>query len=196
MGIASGMVVVGDLVREGVTQENAAIGETTNLAARHQALAEPDTIVISPQTHALVGALFEYRDLGRHAIKGFVKPVHVRQVLGASKLEDRFEALNQAGTQPLLGREKELDLLLRRWEQIKRGEGRVVVLTGEPGIGKSRLARALGDSVRLEPHTPLICHCSPHHQDSALYPIISLLLRAASIERDDRAFSHWFDRQR
>jgi class 3 adenylate cyclase/tetratricopeptide (TPR) repeat protein len=187
IGIASGVVVVGDLVREGVTQENAAIGETTNLAARLQALAEPHTIVISPETHGLVGALFEYRDLGRHAIKGFPKPVHVRQVLGASKLEGRFEAMHQSGTSPLLGREEELDLLMRRWEQIKRGDGCVVLLMGEPGIGKSMLARALGERVRSEPHIPLIYHCSPYHQDSALYPIISQLLCSASIERDDSA---------
>ena len=141
--------MVGDLVREGVTQENAAIGETTNLAARLQSLAEPNTIVISPQTHRLVGALFEYRDLGQ-ALRSRALPsgVHVRQVLGASKVENRFEARHQSGTSPLLGREEELDLLLRRWEQAKRGEGRVVLVTGEPGIGKSRLTRALQERLR------------------------------------------------
>ena len=114
VAVGSGVVVVGDLVREGVTQENAAIGETTNLVARLQAIGEPNSIVIAPVTHRLVGGLFEYRDLGRHNLKGFVEPVHVRQVLGASKLDDRFEALHQAGTSPLLGREEELDLLMRR----------------------------------------------------------------------------------
>jgi hypothetical protein len=173
IGIASGVVVVGDLVREGVTQENAAIGETTNLAARLQALAEPNTIVISAEMHRLLGALFEYRDLGQHMLKGFAEPMHVRQVVGTSKLESRFMATHQAGTSPLLGRDEELDLLMGRWEQARDGEGRIVVVTGEPGIGKSRLARALGDRVRSEPHTPLIYHCSPYHQDSALYPIIS-----------------------
>jgi class 3 adenylate cyclase len=184
IGIGTGLVVVGDLIGMGESQERGIVGETPNLAARLQAMAEPGSIVIGPQTHLLLGNLFEYRDLGPHAIKGFAKPVLVRQVLGASKLDDRFEAMHQSGTSPLLGREEELDLLMRRWEQIKRGEGRVVVLTGEPGIGKSRLARALGERVRSEPHTPLIYHCSPYHQDSALYPVTSQLLRA-NIERDD-----------
>jgi class 3 adenylate cyclase len=145
IAIGSGVVVVGDLIRQGLTQENAAIGETTNLVARLQAIAEPNSVVISPVTHRLVGALFDYRDLGRHALKGFAEPVHVRQVLGRSKVESRFEAQHQSGTSQLLGREEELDLLLGRWEEAKRGEGRVVVLTGEPGIGKSRIASALRD---------------------------------------------------
>jgi predicted ATPase len=169
----------------GESQERGIVGETPNLAARLQAMAEPGSIVIGPQTHLLLGKLFEYRDLGSHAIKGFTKPVHVRQVLGASKLDDRFEAMHQSGTSPLLGREEELDLLMRRWEQIKHGDGRVVLLIGEPGIGKSRLARTLGERVRSEPHNPLIYHCSPYHKDSALHPVISQLLRAASIERAD-----------
>jgi predicted ATPase/class 3 adenylate cyclase len=187
IAIGSGVVVVGDLVREGVTQENAAIGETTNLVARLQAIAEPNSLVISPVTHRLVGALFDYLDLGRHTLKGFADPVHVRQVLGPSKVESRFEAQHQAGTSPLLGREEELELLLRRWEQAKRGEGRVVLVTGEPGIGKSRLARALRESLTSDPHTPLSYYCSPYHRDSALYPTIGQLVRAAGIERDDNA---------
>ena len=187
IAIGSGVVVVGDLIRQSVTQENAAIGETTNLVARLQSLAEPNTIVISPVTHRLVGALFDYRDLGRHTLKGFSEPVHVRQVLGASKVESRFEAQHQSGTSPLLGREEELELLLRRWEEAKRGEGRVVLLTGEPGIGKSRIARALRDRLGSDPHTPLSYFCSPHHQGSALYPFIGQLTRAAGIERDDSA---------
>ncbi len=160
IGIASGVVVVGDLVREGVTQENAAIGETTNLAARLQALAEPNTLVVSPDTHRLVGALFEYRDLGAQALKGFAEPVHVRQVLRSSSVENRFEARHQEGTTPLLGREEELDLLMRRWQQAKRGEGRVVLVTGEAGIGKSRLTRALQEWLAAEPHTGMLYHCS------------------------------------
>jgi class 3 adenylate cyclase/predicted ATPase len=185
IAIGSGVVVVGDLIREGVTQENAAIGETTNLVARLQAIAEPNSLVISPVTHRLVGALFDYRDLGRHTLKGFPEPVHVRQVLGPSKVESRFEAQHQAGTSPLLGRQEELELLLRRWEEVKRGEGRVVLVTGEPGIGKSRIARAFRDRLSPDPHKPLSYFCSPHHQDSALYPQIIQLTRAAGIERDD-----------
>jgi class 3 adenylate cyclase len=187
IAIGSGVVVVGDLMREGVTQENAAIGETTNLVARLQALTEPNTLVISPLTHRLVGALFDYRDLGRHALKGFVEPVHVRQVLGTSKVESRFEAQHQGVVSQLLGREEELEALLRRWEEAKRGEGRVVLLTGEPGIGKSRVARALRDRLSSDPHTLLSYFCSPHHQGSALYPQIGQLTRAAGIERDDNA---------
>jgi class 3 adenylate cyclase len=184
IGIASGVVVVGDLIREGVTQENAAIGQTTNLAARLQSVAAPNTVVIGPETHRLVGALFDYRDLGKHALKGFGQ-VQVRQVLGVSKVESRFEARNPSATTPLLGREEEFDLLLRRWEQAKRGEGRLVLLTGEAGIGKSRLTRALLERVAAEPHTTLSYYCSPYHQDSALHPIMGQLTRGAGIERDD-----------
>jgi predicted ATPase/class 3 adenylate cyclase len=187
IAIGSGVVVVGDLMRERVTQENAAIGDTTNLVARLQAIAEPNSLVISPVTHRLVGALFDYRDLGQHALKGFPEPVHVRQVLGPSKVESRFEAQHQAGASPLLGRNEELELLLRRWEEARLGGGRVVVLTGEPGIGKSRIARALRDRITSDPHTPLSAYCSPHHQNSALYPHVIQLTRAAGIERDDSA---------
>jgi ABC-type transport system involved in cytochrome c biogenesis ATPase subunit len=124
---------------------------------------------------------------GRHTLKGFHEPVHVRQVLGVSKIESRFEAHHQAGTSPLLGREEELELLLRRWEDAKRGEGRVVLVTGEPGIGKSRIVRALRDRLKSDPHTPLSYFCSPHHQNSALYPHITQLGHAAGLNRDDSA---------
>jgi class 3 adenylate cyclase/tetratricopeptide (TPR) repeat protein len=185
IGIASGIVVVGDLVREGITQKDAAIGETTNLAARLQSLAEPNTILIAPETHRLVGALFEYRDLGSQTLKGFGEPLCVRQVIKPNQIENRFEVRRAATGTPLLGRDEELDLLWRRWEQAKRGEGCVVLVTGEPGIGKSRLTRALQERLRAEPYTELVYHCSPYHQDSALYPIIGQLIRAAGIERDD-----------
>ena len=187
IGVATGVVVVGDLVREGVTQEKAAVGETTNLAARLQSLAEPNTLLICPETHRLVGALFDYRDLGRQTLKGFANPVHVRHVTGASRLENRFEARRADLAAPLLGRDEELDLLARRWQQAKAGEGRVVLITGEPGIGKSRLTRALLERLQAEPHTRLQYHCSPYHQDSALHPIISQLVRAAGIEHEDAA---------
>src|SRR5262249_12565032 len=161
------------------------MGERRKWGAGVEAIAEPNSLVISPVTHRLVGALFDYRDLGRHALKGFSEPVRVRQVLGPGKVESRFEAQHQAGASPLLGRNEELELLLRRWEEAKRGEGRVVLLTGEPGIGKSRIARALRDRLTAESHTALSYFCSPHHQSSALYPTVIQLTRAATIERDD-----------
>src|SRR5207253_390189 len=133
---------------------------------------------ISPDTHRLVRGLFEYRDLKRHSLKGFAEPVQVRQVLGVSNVESRFEALHQYGASLLLGREEELDLLMRRWEQAKGGEGRVVLVTGEAGIGKSRLTLALQERLRIEHHTPLSYYCSSYHQDSFLYPVIGHLLRA------------------
>jgi class 3 adenylate cyclase len=179
IGIATGVVVVGDLVREGVTQENAAIGETTNLAARLQSQAEPNTLLICPSTHRLLGVLFEYNDLGEHNLKGFARPVHVRRVIAASGVENRFEARRSNVTSPLLGRDEELELLLRRWEQAKCGAGRVVLVTGEPGIGKSRLVHALEERLRSEAHTRLAYFSSLYHQDTPLYPISAQLLRAA-----------------
>ena len=188
VGIASGVVVVGDLVRGGMTQENAAIGETTNLAARLQGLADSDTVVISDDTYKLVGKLFRYRDLGDHNVKGFPQPVRVRRVLGLGGIESRFEARRRsADVGPLIGRDEEFELLARRWQQVAQGAGRVVLITGEAGIGKSRLTLALQDLVTSESTTQLTYHCSPYHQDSSLHPIIGHLLRAAGIERDDSA---------
>lgn len=189
IGIATGVVVVGDLVRGGVTQENAAVGETTNLAARLQALAEPDSLVIAPDTYRLVGSLFEYHDLGTQQLKGFGAPIHVRRVLRSSTIENRFEMRRPAGAAGMLGRDEELELVLRRWEEAKAGRGRVVLITGEAGIGKSRLTRALQDALTAELHTCMLYHCSPYHQDSAFYPIIGQLTRATRIERDDTAES-------
>jgi predicted ATPase/class 3 adenylate cyclase len=186
IGIASGVVVVGALAREGVTQESVASGRTTNMAARLQSLAAPDTIVICRETHQLAGRLFDYRYLGQHQLKG-LGPTPVRQVLGVSKVESRFEARHRSSATPLLGRDDELELLLCQWEQAKRGSGRMVLLHGEPGIGKSRLIRALQERVATEPHISLVYHCSPFHQDSALHPVIAQLLRAAEIESDDSA---------
>jgi len=186
IAIGSGVVVVGDLVRQGVTQENAAIGETTNLVARLQAIAEPNSVVISPVTHHLVGALFDYRDLGRHTFKGFAEPVHVRQVLGPSNIESRFEALRTADLHvPPIGREEELDLLLRHWWRALSGEGQVVLVSGEAGIGKSRLLAALQEALAAEEYVPLIWYCSPQHVDSALYPVITRMERAAGFVPGD-----------
>ena len=187
VGVATGLVVVGDLTREGITQQNAAVGEATNLAARLQAIAEPNALLVAPATHRLLGALFDYRDLGPHSLKGFGDRVHVHQVVKASAVENRFEAHRPVQASPLLGRGEELDLLLRRWQQAKSGEGRFVLISGEAGIGKSRLTRALQERLRSEAHILLDCNCSPYHQDSALYATINRLLRSAEIERTDDA---------
>jgi class 3 adenylate cyclase len=184
VGIATGLVVVGDLIGAGAAREQAVVGETPNLAARLQALAEPGAVVIASITRRLTGGLFEYRDLGAVALKGFADNMPTWQVLGASAAESRFEAL-RATTTPLVGRDEEIDLLMRRWERAKRGEGCVVLISGEPGIGKSRIAETILERLSNEPHTRLRCFCSPHHQDSALYPIIAQLERAAGFRRED-----------
>jgi class 3 adenylate cyclase/predicted ATPase len=186
VGIATGLVVVGDLIGAGASQEQAVVGETPNLASRLQALAEPGTVVIAASTHRLTGGLFEYRDLGSVMLKGFADNVPVWQVLAASAAESRFEAL-RATTIPLVGRGEEIDLLVRRWEQVKRGVGCVVLISGEPGIGKSRIAQTILERLGAEPHTRLRYFCSPYHQDSALYPSITQLERAAGLRREDSA---------
>ncbi|RWL49050.1 MAG: adenylate/guanylate cyclase domain-containing protein [Mesorhizobium sp.] len=185
VGIATGQVVVGDLITAGEGQERGVVGETPNLAARLQALAEPDAVVIGPQTRQLLGDLFEYRDLGDLEVKGFPELIHPYQVARESAVESRFEALHGAMLTPLVGREEEVDMLQRQWHRAKSGEGRVVLLCGEPGIGKSRLAIALQERIQNEPHTRLRYFCSPHHQDSAFHPTIAQLERAAGLERDD-----------
>jgi class 3 adenylate cyclase len=186
IGIATGLVVVGDLIGAGAAQEQAVVGETPNLAARLQALAEPGTVAIASSTRTLIGGLFEYRDLGAVAMKGFGENVPAWQVLSPSAAESRFEALRTTTT-PLLGRDEEIDLLMRRWEQAKRGNGCVVLIAGEPGIGKSRIAQTVLGRLSGEAHTPLRLFCSPHQQDSALYPTITQLERAAGFRREDTA---------
>src|SRR6202011_4258117 len=168
VGIATGMVVVGDLVDAGGSQERGIIGETPNLAARLQAFAEPNMIVIAEATRKLLGNLFELQDLGAKEIKGIAGSVRVWAALRASSIESRFEALHVSGLTALVGREEESELLLRRWARAKNGEGQVVLLSGEAGIGKSRLPAALLDRVSAEPHMRLRYFCSPQHTDSAL----------------------------
>jgi class 3 adenylate cyclase/tetratricopeptide (TPR) repeat protein len=184
IGIATGLVVVGDLIGAGAAQEQAVVGETPNLAARLQALATPGAVVIAASTHKLTGGLFEYRDLGAVALKGLGENVPAWLVLGIGAAESRFEALRTATT-PLIGRSEEIELLLRRWEQAKNGDGQVVLISGEPGIGKSRIAQTILERLSNEPYTRLRYFCSPHHQDSALYPSITQLERAAGFRRED-----------
>jgi class 3 adenylate cyclase len=185
VGIATGLAVVGDLVGSGEAQERGIVGETPNLAARLQVLADPDAVVVEQSTHSLVGALFECRNLGRVEMKGLAEPVQAWQVLRASAIESRFEALHSAALTPLVGREEELDLLVRRWQRATSGEGQVVLLSGEPGIGKSRIIVALQERLQGEPHLKLRHFCSPYGTASALYPIINRIERAAGFERDD-----------
>src|SRR6266568_5296836 len=185
VGIATGVALVGDLIGEGGSQEQAVVGETPNLAARLQTLAEPGTVVISASTRRLTGGQFEYRDLGPVTLKGWAEPVPAWQVLQESGAESRFEAQHEAGLKPLLGRDEEMELLLRRWRHATQGEGRVVVLTGEPGIGKSHIALALQERLQAEPHVRLRYFCSAHHTNSALFPFVGQLERAARFERSD-----------
>jgi predicted ATPase len=185
IGISTGLVVVGDLIGEGAAQEQAVVGETPNLAARLQALAEPGQVVISQSTRQLTGGLFEYGDLGRVALKGLTEPVRAWRVFGTSEVESRFEAQHGAALTPLVGREEELETLLRRWKRAKAGDGSVVLVSGEPGIGKSRIVQALMEQLGNEHYTRLRQFCSPHHQDTALYPTIAQLERAAGFRRDD-----------
>jgi class 3 adenylate cyclase/tetratricopeptide (TPR) repeat protein len=184
IGIATGLVVVSDLLSGDPAHECEVVGEAPNLAARLQALAEPNTVVIDSNTRRLVGRLFEYRVFGPLPVKGFDRPLMVWQATHVSAVDSRFEALRATNT-PLIGREEETDLLTRRWEQARRGEGCVVLISGEPGIGKSRLAKAILERLSNEPHHRLRYFCSPHHRDSALFPSIMQLERAAKFRRDD-----------
>jgi class 3 adenylate cyclase/tetratricopeptide (TPR) repeat protein len=187
VGIATGLVVVGDLVGSGEAQERGIVGETPNLAARLQGIAEPNSIVIAESTRRLIGNLFELEDLGARDLKGVAGPVQAWAALRPASVESRFEALHASGLTELVGREEELEILLRRWSKAKNGEGQVVLLSGEPGIGKSRLTAAVMERSAGEPHTRLRYFCSPQHTDSALYPIISQMERAAGFSHDGTA---------
>src|SRR5215469_9770575 len=182
VGIATGLVVVGDLSD---AHERGIVGETPNLAARLQGMAEPNTVVIAEATRRLLGNLFELKDLGARDLKGVAEPLHAWVALRASTVESRFEALHAAGLTALVGREEEIELLRRRWSRAKSDNGQVVLISGEPGIGKSRLTAALLEGLAPEPHTRLRYFCSPQHTDSAFSPIIGQMERAAGLLHDD-----------
>ena len=184
VGIATGLVVIGEPIGSGDSRQQTAVGETPNLAARLQGLAGPDQVVIDAATRRQVGGLFECRDLGTVELKGLPVAVPAWQVLGEGILESRFEALRPGAT-PLVGRNEEMELLLRRWAQAKAGNGRVVLISAEPGVGKSRLVEALAGRIATEPYLRLRYFCSPHHQDSALYPVIAQMERAAGFAHLD-----------
>ena len=185
VGIATGLVVVGDLIGSGEAQERGVVGETPNLAARLQGIAEPDTVIMAEGTRRLLGNLFELQDLGAKDLKGIAVPARAWAALRTSSAESRFEAFHASGLSALVGRVEEAEILLRRWSRAKSGEGEVVLLSGEAGIGKSRLTVALLERLAGEPHTRLRYFCSPQHTDSAFYPIIGQLERAAGLMRDD-----------
>ena len=185
VGIATGQVVIGDIFGEKSAQTEAVIGETPNLAARLQGLAAPGQVVIGTTTRRLIGETFDLENLGAHDLKGFSEPVPAWHVLRESGAESRFEALHGQQVTPLVGRKHEIELVLDRWDRIKAGEGQVVLLAGEPGIGKSRVVRALREELADESFTPLSLYCSPHHTNSALFPVIRQLERAAGFKRDD-----------
>jgi class 3 adenylate cyclase len=185
VGIATGMVVVGDLIGSGEAQERGIVGETPNLAARLQGIAEPNMVVIADGTRKLLGNLFELDDLGAKDLKGIAGPAKAWAALRPASVEGRFEALHGTGLTDLVGREEELELLARRWSGAKTGEGQVVLLSGEAGIGKSRLTAALLERLATEPHTRLRYFCSPQHTDSAFYPFIGQMERAAGLTHDD-----------
>jgi predicted ATPase/class 3 adenylate cyclase len=185
IGIATGTVVVSELLIDKTPAERAIVGETPNLAARLQTLAEPGAVLVCQSTRRLTGELFNYRYLGPRALKGWAEPVPVWQVVGTSGAQSGSEVMHRSKLPPLYGREEEIELLLRRWRYATLGEGRVVVLTGEAGIGKSHIAHAFDERLREQPHITLRYFCSAHHTNSALFPFINQLERAAAFERGD-----------
>jgi class 3 adenylate cyclase/tetratricopeptide (TPR) repeat protein/energy-coupling factor transporter ATP-binding protein EcfA2 len=184
LGIHTGLVVVGEMGGGG-KREQLALGETPNIAARLQSLAEPDTVMLSAATQRLVAGLFECQDLGPQTLKGISTPLSLYRVVRESETQSRFEAAVSKGLTPLIGREEELGLLRRRWEQAKISEGQVVLLSGEPGIGKSRLVQALKEHVTLEGTTRIEFRCSAYHQNSAFYPLIEHLQRLLQFASHD-----------
>src|SRR5271166_1537854 len=185
VGVATGVVVVGDLLGSGEAQERGVVGDTPNLAARLQGIARAGSVVISEATRRLIGDLFELEDLGAQELKGLYGPTRAFAVLRARSVESRFEALHAGGLTPFVGREEEIEILLRRWGKAKNADGQVVLVSGEPGIGKSRLAAALAERLADEPHVRMRYFCSPQHVDSAFYPIIRHLERAAGFAGED-----------
>src|SRR5882724_9092190 len=183
VGIHTGITVIGD-IGAGQKHELLALGEAPNIAARIQSIAAPDTVAISADTSRLVEGYFTVDDLGRHALKGVAAPLQVYRTLRRSGAQSRLDVAGTRGLTPLVGREQEVGLLLERWHWVKEGQGQVVLLSGEAGIGKSRLVQVLKDHVTSEPHTRLECRSSPHYQNSSLYPIIDLLHRLLQWQYD------------
>ena len=189
IGIATGLVVVGDLIGQGSAQEQSVVGDTPNLAARLQGVAEPGSIVVSEQVRRLVGGSFDYEDLGEMTLKGFAQPTHGYRILGASETVSRFEAATQEGLTPLVGRDQEIALLLERWQLAQDGEGQVVLLSGEPGIGKSRILSGLRGRLEGVGAQAIRFQCSPYYVNSAFWPIIDNFERMLKFGRDEQSQS-------
>ena len=185
VGIATGLVVVGEVIGEGIASEEAVAGATPNLAARLQAIADPDGILVAPSTRDLVGDLFVFGDTGSHNLKGFDEPIRAWRVDGLKETESRFDARVGPHLTPLVGRDHETTLLVDLWRQAAAGEGQVALISGEPGIGKSRLTQFVRDYLRDRPHTRVRYQCSPFKINSALHPIIEQIERAAGFSRED-----------
>jgi predicted ATPase/class 3 adenylate cyclase len=185
VGISTGVVVVGDLVGAGPAQEEAVVGDTPNLAARLQGLAAPGQVVLASTTRHMLSDLFLFADLGLHELKGITGETPAFAVVGERASESRFEARSSKEMSPLIGRDHELALMLERWNRAKAGEGQAILLTGEAGIGKSRLTRGMIDALAGDPHTRISYQCSPYHSDSPLYPTIQQLTFAAGFAPDD-----------
>ena len=186
-GIATGLVVIGDSTGASKAREPEIVGQTPNLAARLQALAAANSILVSQTTHQLLGRQFEYQDLGKHALKGFAEPTQVWRVLSEAAVESRFAAKQSAGPSPLIGRAEEMGLLRDHWNHARQGAGQAVLLQGEAGMGKSRIVDALSQDIGEEPHFRVLCQCSPYHTNSALYPVIRHLERGAGFALEDSA---------
>ncbi len=186
VGIATGLVVVGEIIGSGAAREKAIVGETPNLAARLQALAEPNCVLVSQSTHRLVGRRFESRSLGDQTLKGFADPVPAWQVVREADTASRFAAARAASLGPFVGRTQEIGLLLERWQLARQGEGQAIVLTGEPGMGKSRLVEALFERIGDEPHRRIVTQCSPYYSNTAFFPITRQFEQAAGFSSDDK----------
>ena len=184
-GIATGLVVVGDLIGEGAAQEAAVVGDLPNIAARLQELAHPGQVVIAASTQRLVQASFDLSPLGPRSVKGLAEPIPAFAVVGEKTSGSRFEARSGGHLRPMVGRDQELALLLERWTQAQGGEGQCLLLVGEAGIGKSRIVRALLDAVADADHSNIRYQCSPYHIDSAMWPIVQQLTLTAQLSADD-----------
>src|SRR5579863_298431 len=185
VGIATGVVVVGDIIGIGAAREESIVGETPNLAARLQTLAEPNTVLVSEATYRLLGRRFEYESHGEQVLKGFAKPAPIWRVLREAPVASRFAAAHAAGLSPFVGRTQEMGLLLDRWRLAQQGEGQAIVITAESGMGKSRLIEALFERIVTEPHCRVVIQCSPYHTNTAFYPMTRLIEQVAGLVRED-----------